>query len=103
MPKPQKIPGHYCYVCGQRKANEKFSGKGHAAHVCKACSKLPAHEQQEAMTVNRIYSMAFRYISPAEKDWLKRRMTDKRPEVKAIAKDVYFSKFKSGTQRKGAL
>ena len=26
----KKHPGHYCYVCGRRRANEKFSGKGHA-------------------------------------------------------------------------
>ncbi len=32
--------GHYCKICGEYKANEKFSGKGHAVHICKACSKL---------------------------------------------------------------
>jgi hypothetical protein len=31
--------GHYCRICGQYKANEKFSGSGHARHVCKACAK----------------------------------------------------------------
>ena len=35
----KKKQGHYCRICGQRKANEKFSGRGHAAHICKACSK----------------------------------------------------------------
>ena len=34
-----KQRGHYCRICGQHKANEKFSGKGHATHICKACSK----------------------------------------------------------------
>jgi hypothetical protein len=29
----KKPQGHYCVICGQRKANEKFSGKGHAAHI----------------------------------------------------------------------
>ena len=28
-----KKRGHYCKVCGEYKANEKFSGKGHAAHI----------------------------------------------------------------------
>ena len=37
--KPKKQPGHYCRVCGRRRANEKFSGKGHAAHICKDCAK----------------------------------------------------------------
>lgn len=45
--------GHYCKICGEYKANEKFSGKGHAAHICKACSQLSAVEQAEAMTINR--------------------------------------------------
>ncbi len=37
--KAKKLPGHYCGVCGRRRANEKFSGKGHAAHICKDCAK----------------------------------------------------------------
>ena len=28
-----KKHGHYCKVCGEYKANEKFSGKGHASHI----------------------------------------------------------------------
>ena len=35
----KKRQGHYCRICGQYKANEKFSGRGHATHICKACSK----------------------------------------------------------------
>ena len=37
--KPKKRPGHYCRVCGRRRANEKFSGKGHTTHICKDCAK----------------------------------------------------------------
>lgn len=35
----KKPYGHYCWVCGRHKANEKFSGRGHAAHICMACAK----------------------------------------------------------------
>ena len=35
----KKLHGHYCRICQQHKANEKFSGRGHAAHICKACAK----------------------------------------------------------------
>lgn len=35
----KKPHGHYCRICGQHKANEKFSGRGHAAHICKACAR----------------------------------------------------------------
>lgn len=37
MAKKKKHSGHYCRICGEYKANEKFSGKGHAQHICKAC------------------------------------------------------------------
>ena len=46
--------GHYCKICGEYKANEKFSGKGHAAHICKACSRLSATEKAEAQTITRL-------------------------------------------------
>jgi hypothetical protein len=36
MSKPH---GHYCRICRQYRANEKFSGRGHAAHICKDCAK----------------------------------------------------------------
>lgn len=35
--KKKKQHGHYCRICGEFKANEKFSGKGHAQHICKSC------------------------------------------------------------------
>ena len=34
----KKIQGHYCKICGEQKANEKFSGKGHSQHICKVCA-----------------------------------------------------------------
>ena len=37
--KTRKLRGHYCWACGRRRANEKFSGKGHAKHICKDCAK----------------------------------------------------------------
>lgn len=37
MAKKKKHKGHYCRICGEYKANEKFSGKGHAQHICKTC------------------------------------------------------------------
>ena len=46
-----KKRGHYCKVCGEYKANEKFSGKGHAAHICKTCAALPPERQAEEMTL----------------------------------------------------
>ena len=41
MAKKKKQQGHYCRICGEYKANEQFSGKGHARHICKQCQSLP--------------------------------------------------------------
>ena len=40
----KKKPGHYCRICGRRRPNEKFSGKGHRHHICKDCSRKPKAE-----------------------------------------------------------
>lgn len=37
MAKKKKRHGHYCRICGEYKANEKFSGQGHAQLICKDC------------------------------------------------------------------
>jgi len=43
----KKGQGHYCRICGRHRANEKFSGKGHAQHICKDCDKEEkAHARQ---------------------------------------------------------
>ena len=49
-----KKHGHYCKICGEYKANEIFSGKGHAAHICKICAALPSEKQAEEMTITRL-------------------------------------------------
>ncbi len=40
----RKLPGHYCWACDRRRSNEKFSGHGHARHLCRDCAKLGAEE-----------------------------------------------------------
>jgi hypothetical protein len=36
--------GHYCWACDRMRANEKFSGNGHARHLCKDCARLGGEE-----------------------------------------------------------
>ena len=57
-----KKRGHYCKVCGEYKANEKFSGKGHAAHICKTCAALPPEKQAEEMTLTRLVNLPLAII-----------------------------------------
>ena len=81
--------GQYCKICGEYKANEKFSGKGHAAHICKACSQLSAAEKSEAITINRLHNLSLDRLSASDKAWLENRLHDSRPEVAELAKEIY--------------
>ena len=36
---------HYCRLCGRRRPNERFSGRGHRIHVCRDCQALPKEER----------------------------------------------------------
>lgn len=58
----KRYHGHYCKVCGKILANEKFSGKGHATHICKICAKKPKEQQAEEIAINRIYRV-YRYAN----------------------------------------
>ena len=87
-----KKQGHYCKVCGRYRANEKFTGKGHATHICKDCAKLPPEEKAKQETLNRLFNLPW-YLSKEQKAWLKNRMQDRRPEVKALAQEQYDMRF----------
>jgi len=91
MPKKRqgRPHGHYCKICGEYKANEKFFGKGHAHHICKACSKLSAAEKAEAMTINRLMNFHGGRLTASEKNWVGNRIHDHRPEVASLAREVY--------------
>ena len=91
--KSNRPHGHYCKICGEYKANEKFSGKGHAAHICKSCSKLSAAEKAEAMTINRLMNFPMGRLSESDKKWLENRVHDRRPEVAELAREVYNAHF----------
>jgi len=49
--------GQYCWSCARRRANEKFSGKGHVRHLCKDCARLGKGElayRQTMRNLNRL-------------------------------------------------
>ena len=85
--------GHYCKICGEYKANEKFSGKGHAAHICKACSRLSAAEKAETQTITRLMNFPMGRLSANDKAWLENRLHDHRPEVAELARESTTSIF----------
>lgn len=76
MSKTNRPNGHYCKICGEYKANEKFFGKGHAAHISKSCFRLSTAEETVAMDMNRLMNFPMRRLSGSEKKWLKAKMQD---------------------------
>lgn len=53
----KQLPGHYCWCCGRRRANERFSGRGHRQHLCKDCMKLGKEElafRQQERNIDRL-------------------------------------------------
>jgi len=52
----KKRRGHYCRICGSRKPNEAFSGKGHCIHVCKKCARLPKEKREEIEHKDEIFN-----------------------------------------------
>ena len=87
-----KKHGHYCKICGEYKTNEKFSGKGHAAHICKICAALPPEKQAEEMTITRLVNLPWR-LSKEQLSWLKKRMKDRRDTVRVLAIEQYEMRF----------
>ena len=88
-----KKHGHYCKVCGEHKANEKFTGRGHAAHICKVCAKLPPEEQAKEATLTRLCNLPF-WLSKEQRHWLENRRRDKHPEVRSLAQEQYDLRFR---------
>ena len=99
-----KPHGHYCKIGGEYKANEKFSGKGHAAHICKACQSLPVEERNKEAILTRMMNLPF-HLSKEQISWLKKHRKDKRPEVSEAAKAVFAERFPYAerNERKGQL
>lgn len=73
-------------------STKKFSGKGHAAHICKACASLLPEKRAEQMAINRLLNLPWR-LSEEQSNWLKNRMKDKRPEVRTLAQEQYEMRF----------
>lgn len=88
-----KLPGHFCKICGMRKSNESFSGRCHAAHICKVCSRFSPAQQAERMTLRRLENLPPRRLTESEMTWLKNRTHDHRLEVKSLACMVYAERF----------
>ncbi len=95
-----KKHGHYCKICGEYKSNESFSGKDHAAHICKKCSSLSPAERSGEMTLTRMMNLPW-YLSKEQKAWLKGLQNDRRTDIAETAKELYAARFPFAEQTSG--
>jgi len=98
----KKRQGHYCKICGEHKANEKFTGKGHAVHICKSCASLPIERKNELQRINKVAQIA-ENLHPTKEEWdlLEKYSKNKKyPELQEFAGDVLESHKKMRELRK---
>jgi len=51
----KKRRGYLCRICGSRKPNEAFSGRGNRTQVCKKCAQLPQDEWEEVERKGEVF------------------------------------------------
>ena len=87
-----KLRGYYCKICGRCRSNERFSGRGHRAHICKDCAKFPVEKRNEMLTINRLMDLPF-YVSKDQRAWLEKMRKDERKAVRETAEWAYGMRF----------
>jgi hypothetical protein len=53
--KKEKPPGYYCRICGIRKPQDAFLGRGHKGRVCQDCAKVPIRERLDSRYEDEIF------------------------------------------------
>ena len=82
--------GHYCWSCDRMRANEKFSGKGHARHLCKECARLGQEELAYRQAVRNLERLVtWEGIIPRKKRVQFRKYLEHEDErVRAYAREI---------------
>ena len=86
----RKSLGHYCWCCGCRRPNEKFSGKGHQRHLCKDCSKRDAKELAYFQSLRDLERCATLQgvILPDRREQFETFLTHDDPRIRELAEDM---------------
>lgn len=90
MGKRNRLPGHFCWVCGRRRPNERFSGKGHSAHVCRDCARLGPEElayRQTARNMERCVTFDG-FIPRKQRAVFERFLQHEDPRIRALAQHL---------------
>ena len=52
----KKRSGRHNRICGRRRPNDKFSGKGRRIHACRDCARMPKNEREMIGQADEIFS-----------------------------------------------
>ena len=82
--------GHYCWSCDRMRANEKFSGRGHAQHLCKDCARLGKEELAYRQTVRNLERLLTREgrIPRRNREQFRKYLNHKDEQVRAYARRI---------------
>jgi hypothetical protein len=87
---PKRRSGHYCWSCDRRRANEKFSGRGHAQHLCKDCARLGKEElayRQAIRNLERLLTREGR-VSRRKQSQFRKYLKHKDERIRAYARQI---------------
>lgn len=86
----KRYRGHYCWCCDRIRPHEKFSGKGHARHLCKDCARLGAEEvnyRQALRNLERCMGLSTT-IPRKHRESFNRFLTHQDPRIRAAAREM---------------
>lgn len=87
----RKRQGHYCWACDRYRPNERFSGHGHARHLCRDCAKLGAEElryRQALRDLERCVT-AGGTIRRKRRKQFEQFLRHEDPRIRSLAEEVY--------------
>jgi len=81
---------HYCRICCSYLPNERFSGGGHRAHVCRACQSLPVAHREAIQAEQEMHDFLYRQsrISAKNLERLRLLAASKHPRTAELASVV---------------
>ena len=82
--------GHYCWSCERRRANEKFSGKGHARHLCKDFTRLGKEELAYRQTIRDLDRLLTwnGHIPRRNREQFRKYLNHKDERIRAYARQI---------------
>ena len=90
MSKRAKQRGRFCWCCGRTRPNERFSGRGHARHLCRDCAKLGQEElayRQAVRDIDRLLDQDG-LVRRKHRKYFQRFLTHSDEKIRRYAEEV---------------